>query len=61
MGDAGVEFLQSLHRRLENLRISDAVTFTGYIDELDTARLNQVLSAADVFVLPYTILLKPRW
>lgn len=57
MGDAGVEFLQSLHRRLENLRISDAVTFTGYIDELDTARLNQVLSAADVFVLPYTILL----
>ena len=50
---AGEDFLRSLEQQVVGLGLTDAVTFTGYIDE---GRLEQILSAANVFVLPYTML-----
>jgi glycosyltransferase involved in cell wall biosynthesis len=50
---SGVGFLPSLQRRVVDLGLADAVTFTGYVDE---CRLSQILSTADLFVLPYTML-----
>ncbi|MGA9044464.1 MAG: glycosyltransferase [Thermoplasmata archaeon] len=50
---AGKDFLRSLEQQVARLGLAGAVTFTGYIDE---GRLEQTLSAANVFVLPYTML-----
>jgi len=53
VGTAGQKFVSSLEKRVADLGLYGAVTFTGYQDE---ASLSRTLSAADVFVLPYTML-----
>jgi len=53
LGSAGVAFVESLEKQVVALGLEGAVEFTGYVDD---GRLGQVLSAADLFVLPYTML-----
>jgi|GEM_PF-1997420 len=53
LGKAGEEFLQGLKKRAADLGLAGDVTFTGYTEE---ERLGRTLAAADVFVLPYTML-----
>jgi glycosyltransferase involved in cell wall biosynthesis len=52
LGESGEGFLRSLESRVAGLGLGSAVTFTGYIDE---GRLDETLSTAAVFVLPYTM------
>lgn len=49
----GEPFVRSLENDAIQLRVRESVRFTGFLDE---ANLSQTLSAADVFVLPYTML-----
>jgi len=52
LGPSGEAFVRSLKERVDQLGLRHAVTFTGYLDE---AGLTRMLSSADVFVLPYTM------
>lgn len=52
-GAAGRAYVRALEKQVSDLSIQDAVTFMGYQDE---ANLTRTLAAADIFVLPYTML-----